>query len=227
MTDSQASLSEYADEHGTTDDPRETVAVGSPEDGHRHHVNEVGPYWGGERDIGVGRQPRCHSLVPPGRFSIVLDANPELVKFGWPTEAELQQGVYLPADRHSGRRPPTPVAVSDAHLKFGAEAAMRAANCVCPDESVVLVSKSSLWPTVTVVVDGPYDGYETVFYGGDDCSPVGFPPDYPALLEGFYRIRQRGCRETAAEVYSKADVPRLKLSELDWTVTNSRSADGR
>jgi hypothetical protein len=213
MPDSQYSLSRFTAECGTTDDARETVHVGDPEDGHRHHVDEVDPFWGGERKLEDDETWPCYSLVPAGRFTIVFETDGD-VAHGWPNDHELERGVYLPARDDYGHRPPKPVAVSDAHLRFAAEAAIRAADAIT-DKEVLTITKGSWAATLLIGIrNGPADT-ETVFNGGDGKLVGAYPSEQPELFRGFHHIR---VRSTPAEVYTKAEAPRLRLADLDYTI---------
>jgi hypothetical protein len=217
MSESQYSLSRFTAECGTTDDARETVHVGDPDDGHRHHVNEIDPYWSGQRELEKGGTWACYSLVPAGRFTVVLETDADVVTQCWTGDGDgLERGVYLPAKENYGNRPPKPVAVSDAHLKFGAEAAIRAADAICPDDDIVAISKSSWAATLLIGVRNGSKDIETVFNGGDGVHVGAFPSEQPELFKGFHHIRKKDA--SPFEVYSKAEAPRLRLVDLDWTI---------
>ncbi|PCR88621.1 hypothetical protein [Natrinema ejinorense] len=202
----QANLGEYADEYGTTDNIREGVELNPPEDGHLRRVNRIHDYWHGLESFADGCY-NSQSLVPPGKFSIVID--PETVERGWPSEHDLESGVWLSAREEIGSvKPPTPIAVDDRYLKFAAEACIMAAREVV-DERVVGLT-TSLHETLSIGVGGEdYDYQEQVFDGG---SIAGMPPEGDAETRcGFFRIRKMG---TPFEVYTDAEVPRLSLEEL-------------
>lgn len=209
MSSDQPTLTDFSQQQGTTDSV-EPEYIGQPEDGHLYTVNEVHNYWHGLEYIGGEWQ--LHSLVPPGRLYVIL--KPDGVERCWGDEP-IRTGVYLDGKADVGDvKPPTPVAIDDDYLQFAAEAALRAAHSLCPDEEIVSVGKG-VGASLTVATREATSGQEEIYNGSDSSGLAAYPNVQPELHCGFYYARKFA---TPMDIYTKAEVPRLELSDLNWSV---------
>lgn len=213
MTDDR-SLDEFTEEHGTTDELSGGDLLDPPDDGHLRRENGIHDYWRGTAEHFGSTHPG-YSIVPPGRVIIVLAPGDDAVERGWGSDAPLERGVYLSGRGDIGSAPPAPVDVDDDHLRFAADAALLAvSDAADEDDEVVAISMDKL--SLSFAVRGhPYDYQEYVIETTDE--PITYPDERPdELYHGFVRVRRFG---TPYKAYTKAEVPRLALEDLnvEWS----------
>jgi len=209
MSGFQSSFDHYTDGDGPLDgDNTEDL---NRNDGHIYAESGVDDYWIGTKHIEYIGWWQIFSLVPAGRVMVVLEDDPDAVQHGWLPEQQVQTGVYLAGrDRLYRNRPPTPVAVDDDHLRFAADACLRAADGICGDKTIIALSKAQRSSLTIFTTEA--DEEEILFYGGDDPGPTS-PEEQPELYRGFYRLRER---PAPAEIYSECEFPRLNLGDVGY-----------
>lgn len=214
-------LDEFAEEQGTTDDARETVAIGDADDGHIKSAGEISDYWHGNETDQFSNPPRWKSLVPAGKWNVIIDANDDYVKRGFNSDADLRPGVYLDGKgdlrkREISTAPPYPVDTHDEHLKFAAEAGLLAAAKEVSNRRIVAITSGAGWPSLNIVVAERDRGNQKRLLGSK-AGPAGLdnPEQEVESRHGFFSIREFG---TPCDIYTQADVPRMELDDLDVDV---------
>lgn len=203
-------LDAFAEECGVTDDAREGIELNPPDDGHVRRASTVDDYWHGLTEIHGSTHP-AYSIVPPGSLAIILEPDEDVVTRGWGSDEPLERGVYLRGKPNVGQTPPAPVEVDDAYLRFAAEAALLAVDdAAAEDDDVVAISKNNL--SLSFGVRGMERGeQERLVEMSND--PVTYPEERPdELYYGFTTVRRFG---TPKKIYTKAEVPRLDLEDLN------------